>query len=256
MRHYFNLKTPKATHSPLTQVTKLTVALASYLSVTSYAAFSIPKGQAVLELGGASISKAPTQLIAIGEGSLGNIHRVYHSQDLRFLAGLGYFFDVLTYKPLSFGLGPQIYYLKQHNTQGVIDIERAFPNLSYQYQTQNTPLYAAVKAKWAGQDEVSSLVLNAGIGPNFIKTKNYYEHSLDDGITIPNQAFAGQSRTRFSAMAGLGLQFKTPHKTLAFEVGYKYFYLGEGTLNPRPGFLNQLTTGHQSTHALTLSLLA
>lgn len=240
----------------MTRIAKLMLAVLSSLTLNTYAALSLPSGQGVLELGGTYSSPAPTQLITIGEGSLGNIHSVYYNNDPRFLAGLGYFFDALSYNPLSLGLGPQIYYLERNNTSGLIFMERAFPNLDYHYQIQNIPLYAALKLKWQGQDTVSSFVLNLGLGPNFIKTKNYYERSLDDGLTIPNQAFSGQSRTRFSAMAGLGLQFKIPNNKFAVEVAYKYFYLGEGILNPRPGFLNALTTGYQNTHALTLSMLA
>lgn len=240
----------------MSRITKLMPALLSGLSLNTFATLPLLQGKWLLELGGTYSSQSPTQVIAISEGSLGNIHSVYRSKDLRFLTGLGYFFDILVENPLSIGFGPQIYYQGKNNTAGLIFIERAFPNLDYLYQTKNIPFYAALKAKWQGQDEVSSLVFNLGLGPNFVKTKGYYERSLDDGVTIPNQAFSGQSRTHFSAMAGLGLQFKIPNNKFAFEIGYKYFYLGEGALKPRPGFLNSLTTGYQNTHAFTLSLLA
>ena len=157
---------------------------------------------------------------------------------------------------MDLSLGANVYYLDGAKAQGIIFLERTFPNLAYQYEMQNIPLYATAKAAFHDSKKKLSLVTEVGLGPNFMKTKGYSERSIDNGVTIPNQAFSGDSSVQFSAMAGIGLRLNDVWKSSSVEVGYKYFYLNEGHLNPRPQVLNQLQTGQIDAHALMITVTA
>ncbi|WP_133131413.1 hypothetical protein [Legionella yabuuchiae] len=225
------------------------------LSAPSTHAFHLPPGQLNLSLGGAYIEQGQEQLININN-TFGNIYTVSQQNDTAFLASAGYFFDAFSKQPIDISIGASVYYLSGATVTGLVYLERTFPNLSYQYKTTNVPVYANAKAIWKGQSERLALVLDAGIGPNFIKTHDYQERSIDGGVTLPNQSFHGDTQVKLSAMAGLGLRVNQVWKNTALEVGYKYFYLNEGKLNPRPQVLNHLKTGHADAHALTLTLIA
>ncbi|WP_133130753.1 hypothetical protein [Legionella yabuuchiae] len=225
------------------------------LSGLSTYAFHLPQGQLNLSLGGADVHQGQEQLVNISN-TFGNIYTISQQKDTVFLAGAGYFFDVFSRQPMDVSLGASIYYLSSATVNGLIYLERTFPNLGYQYKTTNIPLYAHAKGVWKGQDERVALVVDAGIGPNFIKTHDYQEHSIDGGVTIPNQTFSGDTQVEFSAMAGIGLRLNQVWNNTALEVGYKYFYLNEGELNPRPQVLNHLNTGNANAHALVFTIIA
>ncbi|WP_133131467.1 outer membrane beta-barrel protein [Legionella yabuuchiae] len=225
------------------------------LSAMPAHAYQLPQGQLNLSLGGAYVNQGQEQLINI-QSTFGNIHTVNQHNDTVFLAGAGYFFDAFSAQPIDVAIGTSVYYLSPATVNGLIYLERTFPNLGYQYKTTNVPLYANAKAAWKRQDEHVSFVVDAGVGPNFIKTHGYQETSLDGGVTIPNQAFHGETQVKLSAMAGIGLRLNQVWNNKSLEVGYKYFYLNEGHLNPRPQVLNHLKTGNTDAHALTLTLIA
>ncbi len=225
------------------------------LSAPSAHAFHLPPGQLNLSLGGAHIEQGQEQLINISK-TFGNVHTVSQQKDTVFLAGAGYFFDAFSRQTMDVSMGASVYYLNSATVNGLIYLERTFPNLSYQYKTTNVPLYANAKAVLTDQSKRLSFVVDVGVGPNFIKTHDYRESSIDGGVTIPNQAFHGDTQVKFSAMAGIGLRLNQVWKNTALEVGYKYFYLNEGELNPRPQVLNHLKTGNADAHALTLTLIA
>lgn len=220
---------------------------------SSALAFSLPKGSWGLSIGGTNIQQGAQQLINI-QSSFGNIYTVNSNSDNVFLIGVTFLKPVAIDAPALFSFGASAYYFSPASVTGTIFLERNFPNLSYHFETQNIPLYATGKAVLIKQDNPFSLVLDAGIGPNFMQTQNYYERSLDDGITIPNQTFKGSSTIKFSAMAGLGIKLNNLDKLSLVEFGYKYFYLGEGQLNPHTQVLNHLSTRTINAHALVLTL--
>jgi hypothetical protein len=173
-----------------------------------------------------------------------------------FLIGGGYFFDLRSYQNIDIALGGQVYYLPEAQFKGIIYQEITFPNLSYQYKSQSVPFYAAAKIKWNAPDKKTAFVVDGGIGPNIISTKNYHEESIDNGITIPNYAYRGDTKTVFSGTVGAGIRFNNIWHKASLEVGYKYFYLNKGSLKPRNGVLNSLTTGTINANALVLTLVA
>ena len=226
-----------------------------FLALISSSSFAWQSGEANLYLGGVHIKQANGQFGGI-QDALGNIYSTTKTDYTSFLVGLGYFFNVKSYQNLDLDLGAQVYYLSGAESQGIIYQEGSFPNLSYQYKTQNTPLYAAAKLKWNTNDKKTAFVVDAGIGPNFSNTNNYYEESIDNGITIPNQAYYGQNKTMFSAMVGAGMRFNNVWHNASLEVGYKYFYLNKSKLAPRNGVTTSLATTNNNANALVLTLVA
>ena len=175
------------------------------LPLSNANAFEMPSAEFGLSLGGASVHQGMSQLVRI-QNSFGNFHEAYHSNEIVFAGGLSYLLNAYATSNVDFLLGASVYYLSDAKVNGVILLERTFPNLAYQYETRNIPLYATAKAAWHDTTKKFSLVADVGIGPNFMKTKSYSERSLDNGVTIPNQAFSGDSEVKFSAMAGLGVR--------------------------------------------------
>ena len=230
------------------------LAVLAFFCVTAHS-FDLSNGQFNLSLGGAYVYQGQEQLIDIKK-TFGNIHTVTHQDNMTFLAGAGYLLNAFERDTVNIALGASIYYLSPAKVEGVILVERTFPNLAYQYKTTNSPLYAEAKAVWQSQNVPVALVIDAGVGPNFIRTEDYYERSADGGVTIPNQAFQGERTVKLSAMAGIGLRFNQVFSDNSLEVGYKYFYLNEGKLNPKPQVLNHLKTANINAHALTLTLVA
>lgn len=224
------------------------------LPLSNANAFDVPLGELGLSLGGTKVHQGVSQFVGI-QDTFGNIHQAYNSNETLFASGISYSFDLFSKKNIDLLFGASVYYLSDAKVNGVILLERTFPNLSYHYETRNIPLYVTAKSIWHDSNKKLSFVADVGVGPNFMKTKNYSERSLDNGVTIPNQAFSGSSEVKFSAMAGLGLRVNNVWKATSIEVGYKYFYLNEGRLTPKPQVLNQLKTGNIDAHALMITFI-
>lgn len=209
-----------------------------------------------VSVGGADVLQGEKQLVNI-QNSFGNIYTVDSISKSVFLVGVSALTPVVKKQDsMLLSLGVSAYYLSPSNVQGTIFMEQSFPNLSYRFNTQNIPLYATARGVFRSQQtKPISLVLDAGIGPNIIKTAGYEEHSLDAGVSIPNQTFSGSSTVKLSAMAGIGVRFVQINEHTTMELGYKYYYLNEGQLNPRPQVLNHLSTGTINAHALVLTLV-
>jgi hypothetical protein len=118
------------------------------------------------------------------------------------------------------------------------------------------PVYAVVKGIYESEmAEPFALTLDVGIGANFMQTDDYQEQSLDGGITIPDNAFSGKHTTNFSATAGFGFRLNEIFDLAAMEVGYRFFYLGEGEFESHNSeVLSDLETGPVYVNALILSL--
>ncbi|RUR05774.1 hypothetical protein [Legionella sp. km772] len=131
-----------------------------------------------------------------------------------------------------------------------------FPSYIRRIALKNTFFSSKNPRLYHTADKKTAFVLDVGIGPNIINTKNYNEESIDNGITIPNQAYHGKMQTVFSAAVGAGVRFNNVWRTTSFEVAYKYFYLNKANLAPRDGVLNGLSTGNINANALVLTLVA
>lgn len=224
-------------------------AAALILSATQVFTASMNPGHFLFELGGYNSTQGREQDIAI-EGLIGDRFTLTDRHDVNALFGLGYFLNGMKQNQLQMDLGVNAFYLARTEVSGTIVQEQLFTNLGYSYEARHIPVYAAAKATLTSNTAPAALTLDAGIGPNFIRTSNYNDWSLD-GMTLPDNAFLGHSKITISAMAGIGLKLLPPTGKMPLECGYRFFYLGQGHLVPRSDQIhNTLQTGTNYANAL------
>jgi len=206
----------------------------------------------VFQAGGFNASQGEAQDINIA-GLIGNHYSLGNGHDNNILLGLGYFVDGLTKNNLTVLYGINAFYFGPTSVNGKVIQEQMFTNLAYHYSLNNFPVYAAVKM-FLTQDQ-NDVTFDLGIGPNFIRASSYNEKSLD-GITVPDNAFTGETNTALSFTAGVGVKFN--HLlSLPCELSYRFFYLGEGSLKKNNSqLLDTLKTGNNYANALIFSIYA
>jgi len=202
----------------------------SFFLFTSANAGSLQGGELHLSVGGGQLQQGTQQLIGI-VNSLGNFYSVSDDKNRVFVGGLGFFLTPKTYKRTKLSLGTSLFYIGDGKTQGVVHLERSFPNLSYQYKSKHIPLYATGRAVFDAIKAPFAIVADGGIGLNILKTRAFQDRSIDNGITIGNAAFSGNTTVKFSAMAGIGILFDKVIKDHSVAVSYRYFYLNNWTLD-------------------------
>lgn len=208
----------------------------------------------VLQAGGFNATQGDAQSIPI-DGLMGNRYSVTQHNDQNFLLGIGYYINGWKNNCIQLLYGLNAYYLAETKVKGKVIQEYIFTNLSYQYSITNYPIYLATKAIIKTNINKFNITVDLGLGPNIIQTTDFKESSLDGGITIPDKAFSGETKVVLSGTAGFGLQFTDAFKGAAIEIGYRFFYLGEGKLHARSEQIQEnLTTGHSYANALILSI--
>ncbi|MBI2785144.1 MAG: hypothetical protein HYX60_02075 [Legionella longbeachae] len=200
---------------------------------------------------GASQGKA--QHIDI-ENLIGNHYTVDNNSQISGLAGIGLYFNGYSREHIQLSYGLNLFYLGQTTVRGDIIQEDLFTNLSYQYNIQNLPLYAAAKAIIDTNNPKYNITVDAGIGPNFMWTSGYRERPLVN-FSVPDNAFKGASSATFSLTAGVGLRLNNVLGPMPIELGYRFFYLGKGNLSrENDQYLNTLNTGDTYANALVCSI--
>jgi hypothetical protein len=224
-------------------------------SHTFRAYFIAKRPKLELQLGGFTATQGTAQDIQI-QGLVGDHFSVNHRSADNVLLGAGVYFEGPTWKQTAFSYGVNAFYFPQTTVKGDVTQEQLFTNLSYQYTLSNMPVYFAGKARVNNlYNSQYNLTFSAGIGPNFIRTGNVNERSLDGGVTLPEAAFAGQTSTALSAMLGVGVEFKQVFKQMPLECGYRFFYLGQGRFSKRSTqLINTLKTGNNYANALICSV--
>lgn len=211
---------------------------------------ALKQGHFTLQAGGYWSTQGKAQHIDI-ESLIGDEFTVTRHHDSNGLVGLGYFVDGHSLERIQLSYGVNFFYLPKTSVSGTVVQEDLFTNLSYGYGVTHYPLYAAVKAKTSLPISRLALTLDAGVGPNFMHTGGFVEHSLDGGITIPDNAFSGHTSTTFSATAGVGLQLAKVFGEMPMECGYRFFYLGQGRLSKNTDqIINNLHTGSAYANAV------
>jgi hypothetical protein len=208
-----------------------------------------------LQLGAFDATQGNVQDIKI-QGLIGDHFSVNHQSAANILLGAGVYFDGGTVSEYSLAYGINAFYFPNTTVRGNVTQEQLFTNLSYSYTISNVPVYLAAKARmnnlYGGH---YNLTFNAGIGPNFIRTSNVNERSLDGGVTVPDNAFSGKTTTTFSATLGLGVEFNNVFGHTPLECGYRFFYLGQSNFNRNSSqLLNTLNTGNNYANAVTCSV--
>ena len=207
----------------------------------------------VLQVGGFAATQGKAQDVGINT-VLGDHYTVEPVYDKSMLLGIGYYFNGLDENKFALTYGVDAFYLAPTQVQGNIIQEQTYTNLSYRYAITNYPIYAAVKVLIKNSDAYNT-TFDLGVGPNFIKTSTLSMRSLDGGVTQPEDSFSGKTDAAFSTMAGVGMRFNHLLSHAPLEIGYRFFYLGQGKLNKlNSQYNNSLMTGHSYANALLLSV--
>ncbi|RUR12497.1 hypothetical protein [Legionella sp. km772] len=228
----------------------------SYAANDHSESLNFPKwnyGHFILQAGGFWAKPVLNQHVNIAD-LIGDEFRVNKSTRSNGLIGIGYYLDGHNFKRTQFSYGINAFYLPKTSVSGVVVQENLFTNLSYKYNTTSFPLFAIAKTSTKLAIERLSLTVDAGIGPNFIKTNGFIENPLD-GITIPDYVFTGHTTTTFSATVGAGLQVGEVFGSMPLECGYRFFYLGKGQLSKvNDQIIDNLNTGSTYANAVICNL--
>lgn len=232
-----------------------TLSVVALMIMTSQSfAFNIMQGRLIAQLGGYFGHQGTAQDINI-QTLVGDRFTVSKNNGGNVLVGLGYYFTGMCQPNYTVSYGVNAFYLAQAQVKGDIDQEHLFTNLAYRYNVSNVPVYAAAKIDILTNSPFA-ITLDGGIGPNFVITSNYKDHSLD-GITLPDNAFTGQTNAAFSATVGIGVKLSNNIMGYAYpvECGYRFFYLGQGYLKKNNSqVVNRLKTGNDYANALVCAV--
>ncbi len=197
----------------------------------------------VVHLGGFLASNGKAQFLDINDSN-GNWYTFNNGTRGNWLFGAGYYLDAFVRESYNVKLGLDWLFLVKTPVQGFINVEQTFQNLSYSYTVQNVPVYFAAKVKYKGLIAHQDWILDFGVGPNFMRTSDYSEKPLTDDTIANNQLFASRNNTTFSAMAGLGIRIYGAKNAPSLEFGYRFLYLGQGTLAANDNqLINTISTG-------------
>ncbi len=215
----------------------------------------IANGEPIFQLGWFTATQGKSQHVDI-EGLIGDDFEVNHSSDQNLLVGIGYYFNWLATSVVRMQYGINAFYLGSTEVKGHVIQEDLFTNLSYRYSCTNYPIYFSAKALIpCGMCDDYDIVIDLGIGPNIVNTHSFKEKSLDGGITIPDHIFSGKNTVVFSATAGLGWRINHIWENHSLEIGYRFFYLGQGELKKVNNQVkNTLRTGNGYANALVISI--
>ncbi len=206
----------------------------------------------VFQAGAFSASQGNAQQIGI-TGLIGDRFTVTHDYGKNALLGLGYYVRAMDKSWFNMMYGLNAFYLAHTSVEGYVIQEGLFTNLSYRYSLTNYPIYAAIKTLLYTNNSRFNITLDLGMGPNIIKTRYFHEHSLD-GVTLPDTIFSGETNVVWSATAGIGIKLNNIIARLPLEIGYRFFYLGQGHLDKQNDqVVNTLNTGNNYANALLIS---
>ncbi len=167
------------------------------------------------------------------------------------LIGLGIYREGYTQAPVDVMFGLNAYFLGPTQVDGTVIQEHLFTNLDYHYSITNYPLYVAAKAVYHPDSPWYRLTAGVGLGPNFIYSGQFRENSLDQGITLPDRAFTSTTSVAFSATFGVGVQLMQLIPKHPVECGYRFFYLGQGTMATLTDqIITHLNTGNNYANAV------
>ena len=237
-------------HKKYKQTVSLITILFFPTMVTAYNLHeSLRHGQGVVQLGGYWDIQAQADHVningLIGDDFSAATPKIGSSG----LFGVGYFIDGFHKSWLNTTIGLNWFYLGPIGKNGTVTQENLYTNLGYRYTITNYPLYAIAQSTLKTPSPKFDVTIDAGVGPNFIQTKSFSEQSLDS-ITIPDQIFAGKTTTVFSATAGIGIKFNHVLGDYPLELGYRFFYLGQGRFSALSNQVNSiLTTGQGYANA-------
>lgn len=219
----------------------IAIAFGLSFSLISQANSSI-NSYAELQLGSYWSTQGLQQHINI-ESLVGNEYTLTQDSDNSWLVGLGYFFEGQKQTNFELDYGIDAFYLAKTTVSGNIIQEGLFENLSYNYNIINYPIFAVIKSIFKTKYPRYDVILDLGIGPNFMRLENYNENSLD-GVTLPDNFYSSHTTTNFAATIGAGFRINNVLGKAPVECGYRFFYLGQGNFTgTNPLVQGTLTSG-------------
>lgn len=230
----------------------LTAALVVASSQAS--AFDFMKDSDLVFQGGGFIQRAGEDQNIDIDGLVGNHYNVDANKASAPFLGLGYYLHAINNDTFALDYGINVFYLFATKVDGTILVEQQFEDLSYKYFVESLPLYAALKTNFKNKTNTCAFTMDVGIGPNFMTTRDYKETILVAGA-VADDTFSGETVTTFSATAGLGIRFYQLMGPLDFEIGYRFFYLGAGSLSKENHLMqDDLSTGDVYANAIVFAL--
>jgi hypothetical protein len=228
-------------------------AFANTQSLNSYISY-LRQGHVALEVGAYQGSQGTGQHVNI-QNLIGDYYTVSNRHKYNGLLGLGYFVDGGNYNIVNLSYGLKAYYLAPLSVSGGVIQEDLFTNLSYSYSLANYPVYAMFKSAININSSDFALTLDLGIGPNFMHLYNFNEKSLDGGITIPEHPYTSVIRTTFTGTIGAGIRMNYAQGKYPVEIGYRFFYLGQGHFNTADNqVLDSVKTNSVFANAIVLTV--
>ncbi|MFI4919109.1 MAG: hypothetical protein ACHP65_06100 [Legionellales bacterium] len=219
-----------------------------------YSRFSPKNAQIPIQFGVFASRQGKSQDINMVD-LIGDHFAVHKDNNINGLVGLGYYVNGYDSKYYELAVGVNAYYLAQQSVRGTVTQEQLFTNLAYGYAVTNYPIYLAAKAALKNASDNYNVTLDLGLGPNIVHTSNFGETSIDGGVTLPDMAFSGRTRTAFSATAGMGLRLNNVFRNMPLECGYRFFYLGAGGFNTiNSQILSDFKAGNAYANALICSV--
>jgi hypothetical protein len=218
-------------------------------------AWTMPPSHAVVSFGVYLTRPRGEQHINI-QGLIGDNFLADENRHSNGLVGVGYFLDAKDTAWYNLSVGANLFYLPKTFITGEIQQEDILTtNHAYLYTVRHYPLYADFKLKLKVFPEKQSLIFDAGLGPNFMKTAHFQERSIRP-VALPNYGFSGQNSTTLSVTAGIALRLEHVFGEAPLECGYRFFYLGHSNLvSDSTQVLDRLSTRNIYANAVVCSFI-
>lgn len=220
----------------------------NHSNMTSY----LKSGNVVLQLGAFQGVQGRSQHIDI-PGAIGDDFSVNSRTDYNALVGIGYFLPWKTQPAYQLSYGLNLFYLPEMEVKGDVAQESTFTNMSYQYKISHLPLFFDVRGLLHTSSSNYDILLDAGVGPNFMFLKHFRETALN-ASTVPDDPFSNTTDVRVSATIGVNVRINNLAKDHPVDCGYRFFYLGKGEFNHSVQVSDSLDTGHTFANALMCSI--
>lgn len=218
------------------------------------ASLNLKHGHAEVQLGGYWGIQGSAQHVKI-EDLIGDEFTVSNKNSGNGLVGFGYFLDGQNKTNFKISYGVNFFYLPKTGVSGTVIQEDRYTNLAYGYNVTHYPVYALAKTNIDLNSSRYGLVVDAGIGPNFMNIGGFQERSLDGGHTNPDHIFSGRTTTTFSATAEIGMKLNHVFGQAPLECGYRFFYLGQGNFSVLTNqVITTLNTGAAYANAIMCSI--
>lgn len=205
-------------------------------------------------VGGFWATQGKTQDISI-TGLLGDSFSVSHHVGSNGLLGIGAYLDGWAHEKHRVQYGIDAFYMAKTSVQGFVTQEQYATNLAYGYNITNWPIFFGIRTlSHYFEGDRYDVTFNLGIGPNIIQANNFQETALVS-YALPDEIYASRTNVAFAAMTGVGLKFNNAFGKAPLECGYRFFYLGEGSLKTiNSQVLTSLKTGQNYANTLMCSL--